>query len=188
MGGPNTRSEGRKRGYLFLSFFQLCWDLDSGCIHIQLQLLLGDSFMVSGIPGLQEHHSFPCLFRLRVVTASCCCKPLCASISFAVPQISANNLFIKVSSCHLSCFFHTLIYSVSEKLRQHLKRPEQIVFSRTQSDLLMKYIVYNENFQKEDTQIKFWSHGTIDYHRCDIERSTMMREGNNIYGLRYLHS
>lgn len=128
-GSSNGKPQHKIRGQeerlpILLSFFQLCWDLDSGCIHIQLQFLLVDSFMVSGIPGLQEHHSFPCPYKLRVVTASCSCKPLCASISFAGSQISANNLFIKVSSCHLSCFFHTVIYSVSEKLRQHLMRPE----------------------------------------------------------------
>ena len=123
MGGTSVRSEDRKRGGLFSSSLsQLCWDLDSGCVHIQQQLLLGSPFLVPEIPGnLQEHHPFPCPFRLSLVTAFCCCKPLSASISFAgslyLVYISANHPFTKVTS-QLRCFSHTLINSVSEELRK----------------------------------------------------------------------
>lgn len=90
-----------------------------------------------------------------MVTASCCCKLLDASISFAgslnLVQISANHPFTKVTSSQLSCFPHTRIDSVTEELRKCFMRPERMVLSRIQSDLPTKYIVNNGNLQKEGT-------------------------------------
>lgn len=119
VGGTSMRAEDRKGGCLFSSpLSQLCWDLNSGCVHIQLQLLLGSSFLVPEIPGLQEHHPFPCPFRQRVVITFCCCKPLNASISFAgslhLVHISANYPFTRVTSSQLHSSSYTLIDSVSE--------------------------------------------------------------------------
>lgn len=166
------RGQERRLSIFFLS--QLCWDLDSGCVHMQLQLLLGSPFLVPEIPGnLQEHHPFSCSFRLSMVTASCCCKSLDASVSFAgslhLVHTPANHPFTKVTSSQLSCFSHTLIDSVSEELRKHLRKAEQVVFGSIQIDLLMKYIANNENLQNEGTQVRMVNCSSVDYHRSDIE-------------------
>lgn len=197
MDSANGRHQHKIRGqkerlYIFLlSLPVLLWSWLWLCPYA-MTTSVGDYFIVPEIPGLQEHHSFTCPFiGLRwLVTTSCCARPVASpyplSDLLTLPKSLPSTPLLKL--LHLT-WVVSLILKVSEKLKKQFMRPEQRVSSRTQSDLIMKYIVYNGNCLKESTQIKCYSSSNpVDYQRCHIEGSTMMTEENNTCDLIYSHS